>query len=139
MGAVFKKTYTKAVPKGAEIITRNGERFAQWRVKGKKRTAPLTKGNCGEDRVVLESPLYVAKYRDGTGVVRTVSTGCKDETTARQWLAGRERRAERITAGMMTPAEDRMVDHLALPLEQAFADDDDKLAAVHWKSSGGEW
>ena len=40
-------------------------------------------------------------------VVET-STGCRDETAARQVLADLERRAERVRAGLLTPAEDRI-------------------------------
>src|SRR5262249_170648 len=31
MGSVFKKTYTKPVPPGADVITRQGRRFARWK------------------------------------------------------------------------------------------------------------
>ena len=45
MGTVFKKTTTRPVPPGAEIIVRKGERFARWKARnGKGRTEPLTKG-----------------------------------------------------------------------------------------------
>ena len=99
-----------------------GRAFARWKARnGKTLTAPLTAGKDGADRIVTESPFHVAKYRDGSGSCASCSTGCRDETAARQWLANVERRAERVTAGMMTPAEDRMADHLALPLEAAFA------------------
>src|SRR5688572_15488896 len=100
MGAVFKKQTTRPLPSGAEIFVRKGERFARWRSKGKTRTAPLTKGEDGTDRIVTESPFYVAKYRDGSGVVRVEPTGCRDETSARQVLAGLERKAELVRSGV---------------------------------------
>ncbi len=28
--AVYRKTYTKPLPAGAELLTRKGERFARW-------------------------------------------------------------------------------------------------------------
>jgi hypothetical protein len=87
MGTVFKKTYTKPLPDGAEIFTRKGQRFARWRDrKGKARTVPVTTGRDGTDRLLLESPFYVAKYRDGAGLVQEVSTGCRDEQAARRVL-----------------------------------------------------
>lgn len=92
MGTVFRKQTTRPLPPGAEIIVRKGERLARWKDrKGKTRTAPLTVGTGGTDRIVTESPYFVAKYRDGTGVVRVVPTGCRDETAARQVLADLER------------------------------------------------
>src|SRR4051812_18082675 len=106
MGTVFRKTTTRPLPPGAEIFVRKGEHCARWKDrKGKARTAPLTVGNDGSERIVTESPFYVAKYRDGSGVVQTVSTGCRDETAARQVLADLERRAELVRAGVMTAAE----------------------------------
>ena len=47
MGAVFKKTFTKPVPADAEIVAKKGQRFARWRVNGKIRQAPITKGESG--------------------------------------------------------------------------------------------
>src|SRR6516162_8531676 len=106
MGTVFKKTFTKPLPQGAETFIRKGERFARWKDRrGKTRTAPLTTGNDGSERIVTESPYFVAKYRDGAGVVQTVTTGCRDEQAARQVLADLERRAELVKAGVMTGAE----------------------------------
>ncbi len=116
VGTVFKKTFTKPLPVGAEIINRKGERFARWKAKGKTRTAVLTTGENGECRLIIESPFYVAKYRDGAGRVQVVSTGCRDETAARQVLADLERRAELIRSNVMTAAEAATGDHQAVPL-----------------------
>src|SRR4051812_602621 len=101
---------------GAEIFVRKGERFARWKVKGKTRTAPLTTGQDGSDRIVTESPFFVAKFRDGAGVVQTVPTGCRDETAARQVLADLERRAELVRSGVMTGAEAAIGGHQPAPL-----------------------
>ena len=87
------------------------ERFARWKSGGKTRTAPLTTGNGGEDRIVIESAKYVAKYRDGAGVVRVEPTGCRDEQAARRVLANLERRAELVRAGVMTTGEDAVARH----------------------------
>ncbi len=105
MGTVFRKTFTKPLPAEAEILVRKGERFARWKSKGRTRTAPLTTGKDGAERITLESPFYVAKYRDGAGVVQVVPAGCKDETAARQVLADLERKAELVRSGVMTAAE----------------------------------
>ena len=100
MGSVFKKTVTRPLPPGAEIIVRQGVRLARWRDgKGKMRTAPVTTGQDGTERIRDESSTYFARYRDGNGIVVEVPTGCRDETAARQVLADLERRAERVRAG----------------------------------------
>src|SRR5262245_32904134 len=98
MGAVIRKKVTKVIPSGAEVFTRKGERFARWKAKGKTRTAPLTTGRDGKDRIVIESSKWFAKYRDGAGVVRIVPTGCREEANARQVLAELERKAELVRA-----------------------------------------
>ena len=78
MGTVFRKTVTKPLPNEVEIFTRKSERFARWKDgKGKKKTAPLTTGRDGSDRIVLTVGTYTAKYRDGQGIVREVATGCR--------------------------------------------------------------
>lgn len=122
MGTVYKKTYTKPLPAGAELFIRKGERFAKWKDrKGKTRTAAVTTGQDGTDRLLLESPYYIAKYRDGAGLVQETATGCRDEQAARRILADLERRAELVKAGVMTTAETRIADHQATPLAEHLA------------------
>jgi integrase len=118
MGTVYKKTVTKALPPGAELVQRKGERLARWKRRGKTRTAPLTTGKDGSDRIVIESSKWFAKYRDGDGVVRVVPTKCRDETAARQVLADLERKAELVRSGVMTAAEAGIGQHQATPLEE---------------------
>ena len=121
MGTVFKKTFTKPLPAGAEVFERKGERFARWvDAKGKKRTAPLTVGNDGTDRIVFESGTYTAKYRDGSDVVCETATGCRDADAARAVLGDLERRSELVKAGVMTVAQDAVADHQAGPLFDHF-------------------
>ncbi len=122
MGSVFKKAVTRPLPTGAEFITRQGVRLARWKdAKGKSRTAPVTIGRDGSERIREDSKTYFARHRDGNGVVVETSTGCRDESAARQVLADLERRAERIKAGLLTPAEDRMADHLTTPIGEHVA------------------
>jgi integrase len=116
VGTVFKKTYTKPLPAEAETFVRKDQRFARWKDRrGKTRTAPLTTGEDGSERIAIESPFYVAKYRDGAGVVQTISTGCRDEGAARRVLADLERRAELVRARVMSAAEAAVGDHQATP------------------------
>ena len=122
MGTVFRKTITRSLPADAEIIVRNGERFARWKpAKGKTRTEPVIVGQDGTDRIATTAATFTAKYRDGAGVVREVSTGCRDEQAARRILADLERRAELVKAGVMTAAEDAVADHQATALADHFA------------------
>jgi len=117
MGTVYRKTATKPLPAGAKIIVRKGQRLAEW-IDGreKRRTAPITVGRDGTDRIVITARTYTAKYRDGAGVVQEVATGCRDESAARSILTDLERRAARVKGKILTTAEDRMIDHQETPL-----------------------
>jgi integrase len=121
VGTVFRKQTTRPLPPGAEFFVRKGERFARWKNlrNGKTRTAPLT-GEDGAELIVTESAYFVAKYRDGSGVVRVESTGCRDETAARQVLAELERRAELVRSNVITAAEAAIGDHQTVPLAKHF-------------------
>ncbi len=119
MGTVFRKTFTKPLPAGVTIFVRKGERFARWKDrKGRTRTAAVTVGKDGTDRLTLESPYFVAHYRDGKGNVQTVPTKCRDETAARQVLANLERQGELVRSNVVTAAEQRQGDHNGQPLSE---------------------
>ena len=99
MGTVYRETYTRSLPADAGIITRKGDRLARWTDRnGKKRTAPVTTGRDGSLRLLISSRTFTAKYRDGDGIVRKESTGCRDETAARQVLAEMERQTVQPTS-----------------------------------------
>ena len=118
MGTVYRKTVTKPLPPDAEIFTKKGNRVAKWKDrKGKSRTAPLTTGRDGSERIVIESGTYLAKFRDGEGIVQEVSTGCRDITAAKAKLAALERRAELVKGNVMTPSEDKIGRHQDTLLE----------------------
>ena len=122
MGTVYKKTATKPIPHGSELFTKNGKRFARWKPsKGKARTAPVTTGHDGTDRIVVTVGTYLAKFRDGSGLVCEVSTGCRDEDAARSVLGKLERRAELVKSEVISTAEAATADHQQLPLAGHFA------------------
>jgi integrase len=121
MGSVFKKAVTRPLPPGAEFIIRQGVRLARWRDgKGKIRTAPVTTGRDGTDRIREESSTYFARHRDGNGIVVETPTGCRDKTAAQRVLSDLERRAEMVRSGLLTSAEDRIADHLTIPVCEHF-------------------
>src|SRR5262245_29046151 len=117
MGTVFKKQTTRPVPAGAEIVEKHGEQVARWRVRGKLRTAPLTIGGGGTDRIVTESATYYAKYRDAGGVLRVVPTGCKDRQAAEQLLKKWEREVEQVKSGTLNAKALDAARQAAIPLE----------------------
>src|SRR6478735_1776184 len=101
MGTVFRKQTTRAVPAEAEIVEKGGGRIARWRVRGKLRTAPLTNGEGGTDRIVTESATYFAKFREAGGKVVVRPTGCRDKQAAEQMLKKWEREGEQVKAGTL--------------------------------------
>jgi len=120
MGSIHRRTFTKPLPPDAEIVTRKGERFARWKVNGKTRTAKVTQGEDGRDRIIEQAATFTAKYRDGQGVVRHAATGCRDATAARQVLANLERRADAVRSGIRTAADDVAQDHRGTSLDKHF-------------------
>jgi hypothetical protein len=121
MGSVFKKTVTRSLPPGAEITTRKGERVACWRDhRGRPKTATVTTGGGGIERIREQSKTYYASYRDGEDALVVVPTKCRDESAARRVLAELERRAERVRSGLLTAAEDRVAEHLTTAIGEHF-------------------
>ena len=86
------------------------------------KTAPLTTGKDGSDRIVLKAGTYTAKHRDGSGIVREKATGCRDKEAASRVLGDLERRAELVKANVMTAGEDAIADHQDTPLAEHVAD-----------------
>lgn len=108
MGSLFKPRLSRPLPPGA--VVENG--VARWTTKaGKNRSAESRDG-----RIFESGTKWIARYRDGTNVVRTVPTGCKDESAARAVLAQLERRAEMVRGGVITAAEDAVSDHRRSPI-----------------------
>ena len=119
MATVFKKTFTKPLPTDAERFTRKGEPFARWTdAKGKTRLAKVTTGKDGSPRLLIEAGTFTGKYRDGSGDVREVATGCRDETAARQVLADLVKRAENVKSGLITPAQDAVINQQGTVLSE---------------------
>ena len=117
MGTVYKKSFTKPMPADAELFTRVGQRFARWTdAKGKARKALVTASKDGQARLQIQARTYTAKYRDGSGIVREVATGCRDETAARGVLADLERRAELVKAKVISSSEDAVANSQGAPL-----------------------
>src|SRR4051812_39947830 len=100
MGFLIRKSFTKPLPAGAEIITKAGRPHARWKDRhGRTRTAPLTEDGT---RLSCAARTWTARYRDADGRLVEEPTGCKDEQNARAKLADLERRAERVKAGVVT-------------------------------------
>jgi len=114
MGTVYKKTITRPLPAGAEVSMRDKERWAKWTDgKGRSRSARMTDAG----RITVESGTYIAQYRDGQGIVREMSTGCRDKGAANSILTRLERESELVRAGVMTVPEHAAAGHAHASLD----------------------
>jgi integrase len=134
MGTVFKPFVTRPLPDGARIVTRKGKPVAEWLdAAGKKRHAPVTAGDT--PRLRERAGTYTAQYRDGAGIVRRVSTGCKSADAARAVLADLEARAEKVRGGIITQAEANVAEHADAPIGEHVAAYVDALARKRGKGA----
>src|SRR5215211_4924985 len=101
MGTLFRRTVRRPVPRSATITEKNGKLTARWKSRGRSHTAPVTEAADGTQTVTVETGTFYARYRDHTGHTVERSTGCRDETNARQIIAKWEKEAEQITAGVL--------------------------------------
>jgi len=123
MGTIFRPWVTRPIPASAEITAKRSRRagksietrVASWRGDGGKRSAEIVSTPAG-DRIRDRSGVYVARYRDGDGIIRTVSTGCRDKVAAASVLAELERQADRVRSGCATTSERKAAAHAKTPL-----------------------
>lgn len=119
MGMLVRKPYTMPIPAGAEIVERDGQRIARWRLRnGQLRSAEVVDCQDGVPRVRGRSKFYMARFRDGNGQVVDGATNCRDDVAARAVLTQLERRAELVRRGVMTVAEGDAADHAGAPLSR---------------------
>ena len=127
---VYRETYTKPLPKSAETFIRAGEQLARWTDRnGRLRTAKVTTSINGAPRVILACKTHTARYRDGSGVVRKVGTGCRTKDAAESVLSELRGRAELVRAKVISPAQDAMSVHADVPIGQHFDAYEDHLTA----------
>ena len=119
MGSIFKKQYTMPLPATAEISERGGSSIARWKGRdGRKREGKVLIRESGENCVVVDSGTFYVQYRDGSGLVRTVSTKCRTREGAARILQELEKRAEHVRCGLLSSSEEVMSNHQHVPLDE---------------------
>lgn len=78
MGTLYRASYTIDLPENA--IVKDG--IARWSSKGVKKSGKLTSNQKGERRVLVETDIWVAKYKDENGKTRTISTKTSSKQAA---------------------------------------------------------
>ena len=94
MATIYKRTRRKPIPQGAEIIQRDGKRFAVWLDRGRRRRAPLADDGAA---ILDESSDYTIEYFNHRGraggwaaarPIRTRHNGSPISWRPRRWDAG---------------------------------------------------
>jgi len=69
MAHVFKPTYTKLVPQGAQVVVRNGQRMARFKRRGRFIEAPIVQPKSPDDPVTcrVESETWHIRYKTAAG------------------------------------------------------------------------
>lgn len=96
MASIFRQTYKRPVPEGAEIVARKGERLARWKDKrGRTKTAPLSEDG---SQIVLQYRCWYIAY-EGVNGRRITVKGFTDRTATEQLARDKVKLAERIRSG----------------------------------------
>jgi site-specific recombinase XerC len=117
MGSLVRPHVTRPLPEGAVVTVEGDDRVARWtNTRGVQRRAVVVDGDDGTDRIRARSRVWLARFNDGTGRTRQVSTGCTGKDDAKHVLADLERRAARVRSGVVTPGEARAAEHADDPV-----------------------
>ena len=96
MARIFRQTYTKPLPKEAEVITRKGKRYARFKdAKGKAITTPLSQDGT---KILRETSKWYVEYKDADDILKRVA-GFTDRKSTEQRAAELEKEAERVRSG----------------------------------------
>jgi site-specific recombinase XerD len=96
MAHLFKVKTTKPLPKNADIVTKDGEKFVRLKRGGRSTLHPLVPGG---KRYTQESRKWYIQYKDSEGVWNRVP-GFTDKDATAQRAAELERNAERQESGL---------------------------------------
>ena len=105
MARVFKPTYTKPLPQGAEIFTREGKRFARFEDEhGRITSRPVTSEGRG---ILCQQSKWYGRYRDFHGRRRTIAL-CSDRSASQAALEELRNIVELLRAGRAAPPIDKV-------------------------------
>jgi integrase len=119
VGTVYKAKTKRAIPSGARIEEKRGQRYAVWMGRhGKECRHKLTaEGN----RIIYESDFYTVEFSTGKNRHREV-TGFRDRDSAKTYLYELENRAEKRRTGMLDSRLEAYEAHARRPIAEHVAD-----------------
>ncbi len=131
MASIRKPFITRPVPRNATLFERDGEQFAKWKPRngGRSQTAKVVHRRDGSLGIRTRATTYTARYRDGNGILKQVSTGCRDKEAAKTKLAELVRLAELVKADVITSDQAEISKHQKTALVTHISDYIDSLKA----------
>ena len=119
MADVFRPTYTKPIPDGADLFTRKGKTFARFlNPAGKAETAPITANGTG---ILVEQANWAGYYKDYRGKRRKASL-CSDRAASRSLLGELKKTMGLLRAGRPIPSIDEVPPIIRDVVERALED-----------------
>ncbi|QNN21812.1 site-specific integrase [Planctomycetales bacterium ZRK34] len=119
MATIYKKKYPIPIPQNAEVVVRNGRRFARWtNAKNQTRTAEVL----DDGRIEFVSDCWYMRYRDAEGIMRRGSTGCREKQAAQKKLADVLAHVEKVQTGIITSQEKQIASHAERSLSEHLDD-----------------
>ena len=140
MGTIYKQLVTRTLPANAVVESKRRratkqelrsnpdvetivDQIATWHDRsGRKRSATVVKRKDGTLGVRSQTATYYASFRDGTGLVQEVPTGCKDKQAAMSVLNDHMQRAELVKANVMSSDQARIADFQPIALKDHIAE-----------------
>ncbi len=128
MATVYKRTRRRSIPKGAEIGTRGGRKYATWTDKRTKRQrrAPLADD---AQAILLEEAHYTIEYFDHDGQRRRVGSKTPDKDAAQRLANQLETGTMERARGLIDPRREQLAGERRRALGEHLADYEAKLRA----------
>jgi integrase len=112
VASVFRRTYKRAIPDGAETVIRQGKPHARWRdAHNRVRVAPLSEDG---ESIVLTARTFSIEFTDASGKRRTIQ-GFVDRDASEKKARDLEKQAAQIRAGLVSHDRNKS----GLPIRQA--------------------
>ncbi len=128
MATVYKRTRRRPIPKGAEIVTRSGKKYATWTDKRTKRQrrAPLADD---AKAILLEAAHYTIEYFDHDGQRRRVGSKTPDKDASQRLANQLETGTMERARGLIDPRREQLAGERRRALNEHLADYEAKLRA----------
>ncbi len=128
MATVFKRTRSKPIPAGAEIVDLKGKPHASWICRKSKRKvrAPL---DASGKRIQVEDPYYTIEWTDHNGQPRKKSSRSRDKQTAQRIANKLQEECAQRRGKLVNPVQERLTQQGQRFIESHLVDFEAKMRA----------